>query len=108
MEQIVSLQMKEIQDRLNEFDVKVDLTEASRKWLAKTGYDQAFGARPLRRALQKFVESPLSVALLSGEIPSGSSVSVHVKSDDSGLEFKSKGGKKQEKQEVKQTVKSEK
>jgi ATP-dependent Clp protease ATP-binding subunit ClpC len=108
MEQIVTLQMKEIQERLNEFDVKVELTETSRKWLAKTGYDEAFGARPLRRALQKFVESPLSVALLSGDIPSGSAVSVHVKSDGSGLEFKSKGGKKQEKHEIKQAVKSEK
>jgi ATP-dependent Clp protease ATP-binding subunit ClpC len=105
MEQIVTLQMKEIQDRLNEYDVKVDLTETSRKWLAKIGYDQAFGARPLRRALQKYVESPLSVALLSGEIPSGSAVSVHVKADDSGLEFKAKGGKKQE---VKQLERSEK
>ena len=105
MEQIVTLQMKEIQDRLNEYGVKVELTDGARKWLAKTGYDQAFGARPLRRALQKFVESPLSVSLLSGEIPTGSSVSVHVNDDESGLEFKSKGGKKQE---VRQLERSEK
>ncbi len=105
MEQIVTLQMKEIQDRLNEYGVKVELTEASRKWLAKTGYDQAFGARPLRRALQKYVESPLSVALLSGEILPGSTVSVHVTSDEKGLEFKAKGGRKQE---VKQLESSEK
>jgi len=90
MEQIVSLQMKEIQDRLNEFGVKVDLTEKGRNWLAKTGYDEAFGARPLRRALQKYVESPLSVELLGGSIPSGSSISVELKADGSGLEFKPK------------------
>jgi ATP-dependent Clp protease ATP-binding subunit ClpC len=105
MEQIVNLQMKEIQDRLNEYGVKVELTEGSRKWLAKTGYDKAFGARPLRRALQKFVESPLSIALLSGEIPTGSSITVHVKSDDTGLEFRAKGGKRQE---VRQLERSEK
>ncbi len=104
MEQIVDLQMKEIQERLNEFGVKVELTENSRKWLAKTGYDPAFGARPLRRALQKYVESPLSIALLGGEIPSGVTVSVHAKTDNSGLEFKVKGSRKQE---VKQEVKSE-
>ncbi len=69
MEKIVSLQMKEIQERLAEFGVKVDLTAAARKWLAKTGYDPAFGARPLRRALQKYVESPLSVELLGREDP---------------------------------------
>jgi ATP-dependent Clp protease ATP-binding subunit ClpC len=105
MEEIVDLQMKEIQERLNEYGVKVELTEVSRKWLAKTGFDQAFGARPLRRALQKYVESPLSIALLSGEILPGSSVSVHVKPDDNGLEFKAKGGKKQE---VRQLERSEK
>jgi ATP-dependent Clp protease ATP-binding subunit ClpC len=105
MEEIVDLQMKEIQERLNEFGVKVELAESSRKWLAKQGYDPAFGARPLRRALQKYVESPLSVALLGSEIPSGVTVTVHVKGDDSGLEFKVKGGKKQE---VKQEAKVEK
>ena len=98
MEQIVSLQMKEIQDRLNEFGVKVELTEKARNWLAKTGYDEAFGARPLRRALQKFVESPLSVELLGGSIPSGSSVSVDINADGSGLEFKSKESRSRKKE----------
>ncbi|HBG73829.1 MAG: Clp protease [Chloroflexi bacterium GWB2_49_20] len=94
MEKIVDLQLKEIQDRLNEFGVQVVLTEVARKWLAKTGYDPAFGARPLRRALQKYVESPLSVKLLGGEIPSGTSVSVDVNASEDGLEFKSKKSKK--------------
>jgi ATP-dependent Clp protease ATP-binding subunit ClpC len=98
MEQIVTLQMKEIQDRLGEYGVKVDLTEKARNWLAKIGYDEAFGARPLRRALQKFVESPLSVELLAGNIPSGSSVSVDIKDDDSGLEFKTKEAKSRKKE----------
>jgi ATP-dependent Clp protease ATP-binding subunit ClpC len=93
MEEIVALQMKEIQDRLNEFGVKVDLSAAARKWLAKTGYDPAFGARPLRRALQKYVESPLSVELLGGKIPSGVSVTVDTNADGSALEFKTKEGK---------------
>jgi len=65
------------------------LTENARKWLAKTGYDPAFGARPLRRALQKFVESPLSMKLLAGEIESGVSVSVDVNEEDDGLSFNS-------------------
>ena len=53
MEQIVDLQMKEIQDRLNEYGVKVEFTEASRKWLAKTGYDQAFVARSFTQGFAK-------------------------------------------------------
>ena len=102
MEEIVELQMKEIHERLTEFGVNVELTSKTRKWLAKTGYDPAFGARPLRRALQKYVESPLSVELLGGSIPPGSSVNVDVDAEDGSLEFKVKGGKKREvKQEVK-------
>ncbi len=58
MEEIVVLQMKEVQDRLNEYNITVQLTDAARQWLAKAGYDPAFGARPLRRAIQKNVESP--------------------------------------------------
>jgi ATP-dependent Clp protease ATP-binding subunit ClpC len=90
MEKIVDLQMKEIQERLSEFGVKVELTAAARKWLAKTGYDPAFGARPLRRALQKYVESPLSIELLGGAIPSGSAVVVDAKDDSGGVQFKVK------------------
>jgi ATP-dependent Clp protease ATP-binding subunit ClpC len=48
MEEIVVLQMKEVQDRLNDHNITVQLTDAARKWLAKEGYDPAFGARPLR------------------------------------------------------------
>jgi ATP-dependent Clp protease ATP-binding subunit ClpC len=94
MEQIVDLQMKEIQERLNEFGVKVELTEKARKWLAKTGYDPAFGARPLRRALQKFLESPLSIELLGGKFTQGRLITVHVNEKEDALEFKEKEGKK--------------
>jgi len=79
MEEIVVLQMKEVQDRLNEHDINVQLTDAARGWLAKEGYDPAFGARPLRRAIQKYVESPLSVELLSGKFKDGAVVVVDEK-----------------------------
>jgi ATP-dependent Clp protease ATP-binding subunit ClpA len=72
----------------------VELTERGRKWLAKTGYDPAFGARPLGRALQKYVESPLSMELLGGKIEQGSLVLVDTNAEGSGLEFKDKGKKK--------------
>ncbi|MEZ0396584.1 MAG: AAA family ATPase [Anaerolineales bacterium] len=94
MEQIVDLQMKEIQERLNEFNIKVELTETARKWLAKTGYDPAFGARPLRRALQKHLESPLSIQLLSGKIEQGATVIADVNSEETDLTFKVKEAKK--------------
>ncbi|MDD2695625.1 MAG: AAA family ATPase, partial [Anaerolineales bacterium] len=59
MREIVDLQMKEIQGRLAEHGLTVELTEEARNWLANVGYDPTFGARPLQRALQKYVESPL-------------------------------------------------
>lgn len=68
--------MNEVALRLTEHGLTVELTPAAKEWLAQTGYDPAFGARPLRRALQKYVESPLSVSLLSGDFKEGDHVLV--------------------------------
>jgi len=87
MGQIVDLQLKEVQDRLNEYNIKVELTEAARNWLAKEGYDPAFGARPLRRANQKYVESPLSVELLAGKYKDGATVLVDVDEKENKISF---------------------
>jgi ATP-dependent Clp protease ATP-binding subunit ClpC len=87
MEEIVDLQMKEIRERLEERGITVELTDAARKWLAQEGYDAAFGARPLRRTLQRYVESPLSKRILRGEFVSGD----HVLADVRGLEEEGKG-----------------
>lgn len=81
MEEIVDLQMKEVQARLKEYGVHVELSTAARTWLAKQGYDPAFGARPLRRAIQKFIESPLSVELLAKKYEKGGNVTVDVEDD---------------------------
>ncbi len=86
MERIVELQIQEVVNRLNEYDVKLTLTPAARTWLAQEGFDPAFGARPLRRAIQKFVESPLSVELLGGKFVNGGNVVVDV--EDGKVVFK--------------------
>jgi ATP-dependent Clp protease ATP-binding subunit ClpC len=78
VEQIVDLQMREIAERLEEQGLDVELTEEARGWLAREGYDPQFGARPLRRALQRNVESPLSIRLLRGDFKSGDRVLVDV------------------------------
>jgi len=82
---IVDLQMKEIADRLAEHNITITLTDAAREWLANEGYDPQYGARPLRRTLQKRVESPMSVKLLSGEFKAGDEVVVDA--DQEGLSF---------------------
>ncbi len=88
--QIVDLQMSDIRQRLQEHDLSVEMTQAARAWLAKVGFDVNFGARPLRRALQKYVESPLSVSMLSGEFHSGDHVIVDFNADQNRIVF-SKG-----------------
>ncbi|HEX9027810.1 MAG TPA: AAA family ATPase [Anaerolineales bacterium] len=87
MGEIVDLQMKEVQERLSEQGVGVELTPAARNWLADEGFDPAFGARPLRRALQKHVESPLSISLLSGEFSPGDTIIVDVDEAHKNLIF---------------------
>ncbi len=86
MVEIVDLQMKEIRERLEERSITVELTEDARKWLAEKGYDAAFGARPLRRALQRYLESPLSKRILQGDFEVGDHILADV-GDDDGLDF---------------------
>ncbi|MCA1900335.1 MAG: AAA family ATPase [Chloroflexi bacterium] len=100
MEEIVVLQMKEVQERLNEHDVTVQLSDAARRWLAKEGYDPAFGARPLRRAIQKYVESPLSVELLAGKFKNGAVVTVDVEDNKIVFRAESAPSKKKLKQKA--------
>jgi ATP-dependent Clp protease ATP-binding subunit ClpC len=88
MREIVDLQMKEVQDRLSEQGLMVEVTDAARNWLADVGYDPSFGARPLRRALQKYVESPLSISLLSGQFTAVDIILVDVDEATSTLVFR--------------------
>ncbi len=88
MKEIVDLQMQEVQERLKEHGLNVELTPAARDWLAEVGYDPSFGARPLRRALQKHVESPLSVSLLSGQFNVGDTILVDVDEEKNSIVFR--------------------
>ncbi|MCL4253244.1 MAG: AAA family ATPase [Anaerolineae bacterium] len=71
VEQMVDLQMKGIVERMLESGIQIHLTEPARHWIAKTGYDQQYGARPLRRNIQRYIENPLSVRLLRGDFKAG-------------------------------------
>ena len=90
VERIVALQMEEISGRLVEQGLKVELTDAAAEWLAREGFDAQFGARPLRRALQRHLESPLSIKLLRGEFETGDLVVVDA--GDEGLTFERRPG----------------
>jgi ATP-dependent Clp protease ATP-binding subunit ClpC len=90
MYEIVDLQMDEIRERLAEHGLKVELTKKAREWLAKEGFDPSLGARPLKRTLQKYVESPLSISLLSGDFKEGDKVVVDLNETDAKLVFTKK------------------
>ncbi len=85
IKQIVDLMMRDVQKRLTERKVTVEITEAAREWLAKQGFDPTFGARPLRRTIQRQVENPLSKRILTGEFKEGDSIIVDVEQE--GLVF---------------------
>ena len=74
LQEIVSLMAEDLRKRLNEQDIDFELTDAAKKHLAKEGFDDQYGARPLRRAIQKQVEDRLSEELLRGNIHAGSRV----------------------------------
>ncbi len=74
VEKIVDIQMMQLVQRLRESGIELHVTPAARAWLAQKGYDPQYGARPLRRAIQRFVENPLSVRLLKGDFQPGDGV----------------------------------
>ena len=90
VERIVGLQMGEIASRLVDLGLEVELTDAARGWLAREGFDPQFGARPLRRALQRHIESPLSIKLLRGDFERGDLVIVDA--GEEGLVFERQPG----------------
>ena len=83
---IVDLQLDQLRDRLADRGLGLELTEAARAHLARTGYVPDFGARPLKRVLQKEVADPIALAILQGEYRSGDTVAVDA-SADGGLVF---------------------
>jgi ATP-dependent Clp protease ATP-binding subunit ClpC len=82
LEQIVELLLNECAENVKSRDLKIEFADETKKFLVKVGYDPAYGARPLRRAVQQHVEDPLSEEVLRGTIPDGSTV--YVEPDESG------------------------
>jgi ATP-dependent Clp protease ATP-binding subunit ClpC len=85
---IVDLMVGDLKRRLGERKLGIELTEGAKSWLAKEGYDPIYGARPLRRVIERYVENPLSSKLLRGEFGEGDTVTVGLGAK--GLAFKTK------------------
>jgi ATP-dependent Clp protease ATP-binding subunit ClpC len=78
---ILNILLSEIQQRLFEQDIMLNFTKKAKEWLIEKGYDVKYGARPLRRLIQREIEDPLSMEILKGRFTGGSEVIVSVKND---------------------------
>ncbi|WP_028595097.1 ATP-dependent protease ATP-binding subunit ClpC [Paenibacillus assamensis] len=100
--EIVSLMADDLSKRLKEQDIHFELTEKAKLFLAKEGYDPAYGARPLRRAIQKHIEDRLSEELLRGNISKGDSVSIDEKDGELRVIHQSQEGQSEKEPEPSQ------
>ncbi len=82
---IADLFLKDLAARLAEQQVRLEATEAARRWLARGGYDPVFGARPLKRFIQQQVETPIARRIIAGEVPPGAAILMDA--GDAGLSF---------------------
>jgi ATP-dependent Clp protease ATP-binding subunit ClpB len=85
MGRIVDIQMRRLSKLLEDRKITLSLDDKARDWLAAKGWDPAYGARPLKRAIQRAVQDPLAEMILAGQIHDGETVAVSA--DDAGLTF---------------------
>lgn len=78
---IVDIQMKRLESRLTEMNIKLVLSDEARAFLAEQGFDRTYGARPLKRAIQRYIENPLSMEILQGNISEGTKLKADVEGD---------------------------
>ncbi len=80
--EIVTLLLAGVERRLSESRISLEVTDAARAFVAREGYDPTYGARPLRRAIQRLIENPLAKRILAGEFPAGSTVRIDLTGDE--------------------------
>jgi ATP-dependent Clp protease ATP-binding subunit ClpB len=73
---IVDIQVQRVQKLLADRKIRLELTDGARAWLGRVGYDPVYGARPLKRAVQRHLQDPLADLILKGDVPDGATVNV--------------------------------
>jgi ATP-dependent Clp protease ATP-binding subunit ClpC len=96
LRKIVDLMVKELEVRLDIRKISMELTDKAKDWLSEKGYDPIYGARPLRRVIERYVENPLSSQVLRGELKEGDMVKVDLDKEGKELTFKTKTVAKKE------------
>jgi len=90
LESILELQLGHLRGLLAEKKIEIELTPATKELVLKDGYDEQFGARPLKRAIQRLIQDPLSLALLNGEFGEGDTVTVDRDGEKAAVRFEKK------------------
>ena len=85
MAPIVEIQVGRVQKLLKDRKIVIELSDEAKRWLGRVGYDPVYGARPLKRAMQRYLQDPLADLILKGEVPDGSTVKVE--EGDGALKF---------------------
>jgi ATP-dependent Clp protease ATP-binding subunit ClpC len=96
LSKIVGIEVAKVQNRLKERGIKIELSDAATEFLIEKGHDPAYGARPLRRAIERHLEDPIAEDLIRGEFKGGDTIEITVK--DGNLVFAKKGGKSEKPQ----------
>jgi ATP-dependent Clp protease ATP-binding subunit ClpB len=78
IERIVEIQLRHLEERLADRRLRLGVSEAAKEWLARAGYDPVYGARPLKRVIQREISDPLALALLEGRYATNGGATVHV------------------------------
>jgi ATP-dependent Clp protease ATP-binding subunit ClpB len=98
LKKIVEIQLTGLRVRLEERHIKLELTDEARTRLVRQGYDPNYGARPLKRAIQREIETPLAKRILAGEVRDGQTILVDVNPEGDGLTFRVEAGQEREKE----------
>jgi ATP-dependent Clp protease ATP-binding subunit ClpC len=91
---ILDIQIQKMLKRIVDLGYNVQLSDAAKEFIAEKGYDSAFGARPLYRAMQKYLEDPLAEEILKGEIIEGAQITVDIDADNHCLKVQNSAPKK--------------
>jgi ATP-dependent Clp protease ATP-binding subunit ClpC len=86
LEKIIEIELKSLYARVQQVGYTLKLTQGAKKFVAEAGYDPQYGARPLKRAIQRYVEDPVAEAIISQEFETGSSITLGVSKDKSTTE----------------------
>ncbi|MCB0809875.1 MAG: ATP-dependent Clp protease ATP-binding subunit, partial [Flavobacteriales bacterium] len=91
---IIDIELGHLYKRINELGYEVKLTDDAKDFLVEKGYDEKFGARPLKRAIQKYIEDPMAEEIINQSIEEGDKITVGLNKDKSDLQIKVTKGKK--------------